>query len=253
MIPLNHQKRKAKKLLLFLFLFFFVILVVIFFQSSLSRIQVIQVFGTERLTDDEVIALSEIELGDQILLLRESTIKERLLQNPIIKDATLEINFPGNVNLHISEYETVAYLLNDQLQLQPVLANGYVFDHAVEEVIDHPIITKWDDLNLLPNMCSELLKLNALVLGQISEIRHIPTDNDPYKLVLYMRDGYEVQTSMIQFADHLKKYMYVVENLEEQAPGVIYLNDAGIYFTSYEVLQEYVEQASNEEEETVNP
>lgn len=249
---MKHHKRKAGKILIFLFLFFFVILSVVFFQSSISRIQVINVFGNERLSAQEIVDLSEIEIGDQILLLRESSIKQRLLQNPIIKDATLEINFPGNVNLSITEYGTVAYLLNSDLQLQPVLANGYVFQGSVDEVIHHPIITKWDDPNLLPNMCNELMKLNALVLGQISEIRHMPTENDPFKLVLYMRDGFEVQTSIIQFADHLKKYMYVVENLEEQVPGVIYLNDAGIYFTSYEVLQEYVDQIK-EEGDVENP
>lgn len=238
---MEHRKKKAGKLLFILFLFFFAILIVLFFQSSYSKIQAVTVTGTERLTDQEIIAQSGIELGDQILLVRESTIRDALLNNPVIKEAKLEINFPGKITIHIEEYRTVAYYYHNQAQRYPILESGYVFEQEVDEPMNHPILTEWDQPELLPNFCKELSQLNAIVLQQISEIRLVPSANDPFKLILYMRDGFEVQTSTLQFAKHLKNYLYVVENLEGKEPGVINLSDAGVYYISYKELQESVE------------
>ncbi len=237
----EHRKKRAGKLLFVLFLFFFAILIVLFFQSSYSKVQTIFVTGTERLMGQDIIAQSGIELGNQILLVRESNVRELLLNNPLIKEVELEINFPGKITIHIEEYRTVAYYYHDQSKLYPVMENGYVLEQEIEELINHPILTEWEQRELLPNFCNELSQLNVIVLQQISEVRLVPSETDPYKLILYMRDGFEVQTSIIQFAKHLKNYHYVVENLDGKEPGVISLSDAGVYYISYKELDDSLE------------
>jgi len=243
------MKRHRKKMRLFfiLFFFFFAILVVIFFQSSLSRIDRIVVNGIDRLTAEEVIELSKIQHGDQLLLLSHSKVKENLLVSPLVKKAEITTQFPGKVIIDVQEYRTVAYLLNPQQKLQPILENGKIMEkESANRVINEPIITEWPALESLPNFCKELAQLNSKVLGEISEIRLTPTENDPYKLTLFMRDGFEVHTSMVDFANHIKNYPYIVDNIENRDPGVIHLTDAGVYYISFQDLRE----SSNENIDT---
>lgn len=246
---MQRRRRKIGKLVFVLFLFFFTILVVLFFQSSISKIQTIEVHGIEKLTSQEIIEQSGIVIGEQILLVRESKVQEALLQHPLIKEVELEIHFPGSISLHITEFKTVAYLFNHQHRLHPILESGYVFEQEHTGLVDHPIISEWGDLGLMPNMSKELSQLNSIILQQISEIRHVPTENDPYKLTLYMRDGYEVHTSIVQFAKHLNNYMYVVENLEQHEPGVINLSDAGVYYISYQELKQSLQESMEAKDE----
>lgn len=251
---MKQRRKKAGKLIFILFLFFFTILLVLFFQSSYSKIDTILVTGTDRLSESAVISQSGIALGEQILLVRENKVRDLLLQNPLIKEAELEIHFPGKVTILIQEYQTLAYLYNDQHQFYPILENGYVLEQNSVELINHPMITQWDDLQLLPSLCKELTQLNSTILQQISEIRLVPSESDPFKLILYMRDGFEVHTSIVQFAAHLKNYLYVVENLGDKEPGVIHLSDAGVYYISYEELEESLqEQPAHNEEEKNKP
>lgn len=239
---MEKQKVKVGRLLFILFLFFFTILIVVFFQSSLSKVQQIHVEGVDKLTTTEVIAQSGIAVGDQILLVRKQKVREALTTHPVIEDVEVTIHFPGNVTVHVREFETVAYLYSSSQQLYPVLKNGYVVEQERVDVVQYPLITEWEDPALLPNFCKELAILDTVVMQQISEVRLEPNENDPYRLVLYMRDGFEVHTSIVQFAKHLKNYLYVVENVAPNEVGVINLSDAGVYYISYEQLEQDEEE-----------
>jgi cell division protein FtsQ len=242
---MGHPKKRSGRL--YLFLFFLSILIVLFFQSSISKIQKIEVLGTERIASEEVLSLSGIHIGDQFLMVSAKKIKEKISKHPEIKEVQIQLKFPGKVKITVKENRIVAYLLKEGKTFVPLLENGHISNEKELDTLNSPIITEWPKTETLPGFCKELAKLRPEILREISEIRLIPNENDPYKLQVYMRNGFEVRTSSVNFADQMKYYPSVISNLDINKPGVIHLNDAGIFYISYEEIANSDEENSAEE------
>ncbi|MBE3554741.1 MAG: FtsQ-type POTRA domain-containing protein [Thermicanus sp.] len=238
----KKKQKKRGRMIRLLFIFFFLILIILYLQSPLSKIQEIRVSGNERLTDAQVIGKSGLQVGRSIFIL-PSSIAEKLKKDPEIKSAQVFFRFPSGFLLQVKENKIIALLGKDG-GLQPILENGHLLTSEEKMNEDLPIITNWSSFEELPSFCSELSQLKPEVMKEISEIRSAATPNDRYKVEVYMKDQFEVETTTLHFSKYMNLYPYIKEKLKGKEPGVITMNESGTFYISY---KEFLSPKSQEQ------
>ncbi len=233
----QKKKRKGNRILKGLGWVFLVgLCILIFFRSPLSKVDEVKVTGNGMIETDHVIGLSKVAKGDSFFSVRPSEIEEELKKLPEVKEVRVTREFPGKVLIELFEYRHVAFYMESHTKIIPVLENGTRLENRVwdDRVIDKPILREWKDHALLTKLCEELMKVEPLVLHAISEIEPAPVE-DPQRLILYMKDGYEVHTSIRHFAKNMSWYPSFVANLKQEGKdkGMIMLLD-GKWFIPYE-------------------
>ncbi len=78
----------------------------------------VEVQGTKRISKQEVIELSTINNGDNIFSLDLEAIREQILENPWIRDVSIERHLPDKIIIHVDEREPFALAkINDRVYL----------------------------------------------------------------------------------------------------------------------------------------
>ena len=85
-----------------------------------------------------------------------------------------------------------------------------------DRVIDRPILRNWKDTAQFTQLGEELKKMDSSIRNEISEIEPDVKETDPQRLILYMKDGYEVHTSLRHFAKNMAWYPPFVANLKQE-------------------------------------
>lgn len=65
----------------------------------------------------------------------------------------------------------------------------------------------------MKELIAELEKLTPTILRSISEIRYSPTNANEDHLTLYMNEGYEVSTTIQNFAKRMEAYPLILKQL----------------------------------------
>lgn len=238
----DHKKKKrgTRILLILGWTFLLGLSVLIFFRSPLSKIDSITIKGNEMVEETQIIEMAKIAKGESFFSVDPSEIQSVLMTLPEMKEVSVHREFPGKVFIDIVEHRHVAFMLEPDNKIIPILENGMRLENRQwdDRVIDKPILRKWKDPALLSKLSEELIKLEPLVLHAISEI--VPAvAEDPQRLILYMKDGYEVHTSVRHFAKNMSWYPSFVANLKQEGKdkGKIMLLD-GKWFIPYDNLEE---------------
>ncbi|WP_027414497.1 cell division protein FtsQ/DivIB [Aneurinibacillus terranovensis] len=237
---LREEKRKKntnRALLTLLFLFFIVMLLILFFRSSISKLQEITVTGNQYVTKEEVIKNSGLAYQMQFLFIdKEKVAKSILAALPAIEKVDVSKQFPGKVELLVKERRQVALIMEKDGHLYPITDNGVELKgrQIFAEMGDKPIVRSWDQPALLPQLAEELTKVNPAVDQLISEIRLASQKDEMGRLVLYMKDGYEVHTTLQNFSQYMEWYPSFVESLKKEGKteGIINLSEVK-YFEPY--------------------
>lgn len=242
--PKRKKKRSNRIILALGWIFFLGLSTMMFLRSPLSKVDLIEVTGVQLLDSSQIVQLSKVQKGDSFFTVNSSGIEQTIRALPEVKEAQVTRHFPGNVSIQITEYEHVAFLMENEKKLIPILENGTRLEKRLwnDRVIDRPILRSWKDALQLPKLSEELKKLDKGLLNQISEIEPDVEADDPQRLILYMKDGFEVHTSIRHFAKNMAWYPSFVANLKQEGnrKGIIMLLD-GKWFIPYV-------QPANEEE-----
>ena len=100
----------------------------------------VRITGTSRVRPDEARARAALEEGVNIFTLDLDAARERLLEDPWIKEAELARRLPGTVSVHITEREAVAVLALPEVYL--VAKDGDVMKRlSPGDPADLPVIT----------------------------------------------------------------------------------------------------------------
>lgn len=240
-IPKLKEARKKKanrRLILYLSLFFLLIAVILYLQSSLSHVQTIEVIGNEHVDKQDILTISGITTEDNFWKVNGETIAKKLEQHEEIQSAKIDKQFPTTVSININEVERVGYVQNDG-SYYPILATGNrLTSYKLKSPTgDAPILVGWDGQKYLEEMTQELKQLPESITQLISEIHWSPTDQNPYKIYLYMNDGYEVDASIRNFSQKMRTYPSIVSQLDPSQKGIIHI-DVGAYFEAYSTEEE---------------
>jgi cell division protein FtsQ len=237
----TQKKRKVNRFFLALGLLFFLgICLVLFLRSPLSKVDTIEVTGNELLNRDQVIQFSNVTIGQSFFTVNTDQIKNTLEALAEVKSAVIERHFPGKIILSIKENNRVAFLMGNNDKIIPVLENGRPLENRPwnDRLIDKPLIRHWTNSSLLPKLCEELIQLEPAIVNSISEIEP-DGQGDPMNLKLFMKDGYEVHTSIRHFSQNMSWYPSFVNSLKQEGKprGIIMLFD-GKWFVPYNVKKE---------------
>lgn len=152
--------------------------------SDLFRVEGVSVKGHQRLGQQQVVALSDIELGLNTFSLDLGLIGRKIEENPWVRQAKVQRIFPRQVVIEIVERKPVAII--NMGYLYYIDEDGEIFKVLdSKDKLDYPIITGFDYEKAQDHDENYALKLKQIValmvdlkgrklfdLNQVSEIHH---------------------------------------------------------------------------------
>ncbi len=201
--------------------------------SDLFRVDDVVVQGSSRLEKQQVIALSDIEMGVNTFNLDLGLIGRKIEENPWVDDARVQRIFPRQVMIHIKERQPVAivnlgylYYLDDQGEIFKVL------DAA--DNLDYPVVTGFDyakaqthnaeyaqQLREVVGLLSDLSQRELFSLDQISEV-HFEADGG---LSLYtLEGGVKIKLGSADYERKLDRLERIYAELQPKLPLLDYID-----------------------------
>jgi len=222
-----RKRRGGKKLLAVLLLLFIVILSVLFFNSSFSKISAISIEGQRFSSKAEIQQAAGVAMGDAYFSISTKSVEERIKTLSTVDKVEVVKSFPGNLSIHVTEYEAVAFEMSPKGELTAILANGTTSAAGADIVVDKPILSGWTAGD--PNkaaLSKELSSLPPASLSDFSEIIPSPSKAYPDRIKIYTRTRFEVITAVSLLKEKVAALDAVIET---QEPGVITMLLADTY------------------------
>ncbi len=181
------------------------------------------------MTDEQVMEKSGITYKTSYFRVTARQAEENLKKQIEIKSVDVKKRFPNKIDIHIEEYVTIGYI-NKNGKLQPLLENGKTLDilPSGKLPVAAPIFEPFKE-EKMKELISELEKLTPTILRSISEIRYTPTTSNESHLTLYMNEGYEVSTTIQDFAKRMEAYPLILKQIEPGRKALIDL-EVATYF-----------------------
>lgn len=237
-VPTRKRKRRIRtniKFTVLITIFLICIFFLLYFQSSYSKVNEIKLSGNVLFSNEQYIELIDIEENQSMWSFKPEELEKSILQLKWIKSATVERDWLTTVSIKIEESPKVAYIAENST-FYPILENGYVFIEELSDLpIDAPVFLQFDDEELRKRLLKQLANLKPEVLALISQINAAPSSSDPYSIILYMNDGYEVRAEITTLASKLNYYPSIVAQIEQEEQfekGIIDI-EVGSYYRPY--------------------
>jgi len=230
--PKRPRMTSNRGMILFIILFFILLLCILYFQSPISRIQAVEVVGNQLLKAEEVVEASGLYQASTITLLHKRQIEKQIKSLPEVAHVELIYQFPNAVRIQIKEWQRIGNWETPEGPLV-VLENGAVLQHRTwqESFKDKPFIRDWKNAQLLPKLITELKKLPPSILAQVHSIQPHPDKSETEQVILNMKDGFEVHTTLSELGKQLPLYPQIARYLRQQQlkDGVLHLDGAAWY------------------------
>lgn len=246
----GHKLKKHLPYIIWVIFCLVVIALCAYVISPLSDVNTLSVKDNQEVPDQDLISLSSVrpEMSVLFTILNKKEFESHLeSQHPQVKNVELSVENWNDVVFSIEEYQTVAYLAEDE-QYYNVLETGEILDKPREfSMGNHVILSNFEEGDVLDRLLKELADLDSTIQESISEIEYIPHDSNEYRMTIYMNDGYKVYASIPTFADQMRYYPAMREAVEGR-PGVFHL-ESGAYFEPLDSEDEETRDSSEEEEQ----
>jgi len=141
--------------------------------SDFMRVARVHVENTQRTSEEEIAALSDIKIGDRIFELDLEMIAARIEENPWVRQARVDRIFPQDVRIRVAEREPRAIVNLGYLYY--VDGGGEVFKMLDgRDRLDYPVITGMERDELLDNppQAQQRLRRAISLLGELEQRRH---------------------------------------------------------------------------------
>lgn len=193
--------RKGKYGIILLILFLCIILTSYFLlYTDHFKIGIIEVYGNEHVSKEEIIRLSNFNIGMNIFKFNREKVEENIKKNSFIKDVKIERKLPDTIHILITEREITSIVSYKDGTFLYLDEDGVVMDdRETLNSYNKPIITGLENVSfamgnpikITPSWLRKsilesisLLKKNYLI-NKISEI-HVLEDHN---IQLYTKDG----------------------------------------------------------------
>jgi cell division septal protein FtsQ len=196
-------------------------------------VQHVTVRGAERISREEIIALTGITPGQNLLSVRLKSVGQQVAKNPWVASVRVQRFFPGTVAVSVTEREPLA-VVNLGL-LYYLDAKGEVFkplNHG--DRLDFPIVTGFteDELSTDPAGTRESLKAacdlvlalkqhGSFILADVSEIHY----DRGYGFTLFTTTGaLPIKVGNGDFAGKLTRFAQIYQTLLAQRATLQYID-----------------------------
>ncbi len=210
-----------------------VLMVQLLLASDVFRIEQISVQGGHHLSDQKVVALSDIRTGMNTFSLDLALIGSKIEENPWVREARVQRIFPRQVDVQIEERQPVAivnlgylYYLDGQGEVFKVLEATDQLDFPVVTGFDYQKVKQCDrtcasDLKLVVALLEELQDRQLFGLEQISEVHREPSGN----FALYtLNGGVKVRLGREDFANKLDRLERIYAELQPRLQILDYID-----------------------------
>lgn len=195
-----------------------------FLLSSFFNIKKIEIVGNNKLTRDEAISLSQIEIEENTFKLSKNKIEKNIKQNAYVESVKIKRNLPSTILIEIEE-RVPTYMITFANAYAYINNQGY-FVEISKEKLELPIITgyatKEEDIQLGERLCTEDLQklddiLQIMKAAESNEIANIVTkinisDKQDYMLELKS----EKKTVHVGDTSNLSTKMLYIKEIIEQ-------------------------------------
>lgn len=201
-IEIKRRKRqKTFKIIKYLMLLaLFITLIVVTMFSPLFNIKNIIVTGNEQITQNEIISLSEVKIGENTYKISKHKVKEKIKENAYIEDVIIKRKLPSELQISIVERKP-AFMIEYGATFVYINNQGYMLEISTEK-LELPILqgiqtetTNFIEGNRLEN--NDLQKMNTVIkIMEIAEnnemaelITRIDIENEEnYKILLETKE-----------------------------------------------------------------
>lgn len=225
------RKKKANRMLMYyLSILFVLILIVIYLQSPLSNVKTVHIEGNKYISDEEMLKLTEINDKTNIWEVSSGKLADKIRVEPLIKEVSVSRKLPQTVEVVVEEYPIVGFMESENNHLI-LLPNGetITMENNQIDLADAPLLKGFDDAKLREQMAKELSITDEEIFHLISEVILQESESTQTKILLYMNDGFMVDTTVRQFAQKMQDYPSIVAQIDEGETGIIHMG-VGTYF-----------------------
>ena len=250
-IEIQRIKRMKKlKIATYLMLIaLFITLIVVTMFSPLFNIKSIVVTGNNKITQNEIISLSQVQLEENTYKINKYKVKQRIKENAYIEDVTIKRKLPSELQISIVERQ-VAFMIEYGASFVYIDNQGYILEIS-ENKLELPILqgiqtesAQFEAGKRLEN--EDLQKMNTVLkimeIAKNNDISNIITridieDEENYKIIFetkektaYLGDNSNLNTKILTIKAILEK--------NEGIAGEIFVNmDLN---TNYPIFRERV-------------
>ncbi len=166
-----------------------------FLHMPYFNLQQIDVTGNRRLSHDEVVEASDLEIGANLLTIDLNTVVAELKRHPWIRTATVHRRFPGQLIIEIEERTPRGILAADKLYYVDDKAEFFA-RLAPGDSVNYPLFTGITDQELKSHS-SEVRELLRLALDLLEIVEHTAFDAESFiisEIRLNLEDGLCIKT-----------------------------------------------------------
>lgn len=180
---IKKQKRiKSFRIIKYTFLLVLILTAIIATMTSpLFNIKKITVVGNEKITSDEIISLSQINIEENTYKTNMKKAKSKILENPYIKNVEIKRKLPSNVEIIVQERKTT-FMIEYGNSYVYINNQGYMLEVSTEK-LEVPILQGAETIteDFIPGnrLCAEDLEKMSTVI----KIMEISTSNEISSLV----------------------------------------------------------------------
>lgn len=231
----SNKKRKLSKVKISILLIIIVAGIVAFLSSPIFNIKTINVniSNGQILTSEEIIALSNINIGENIFSMTKRSIRKEIEKNPYVESVKVSRQLPGKLKINIVERK-VKYQIENEGKYYSLDDKGYILDE-VEERKEVILISGYasEDLNPGSRMneddLNKLSDVNVILQeAKSNELEEMITkidisDNDDYK-IYFDNEGKVAYIGDTQSINDKMAYVKKILDMESDFEGEIFVN-----------------------------
>lgn len=209
------------------------IVVQLLLASDLFRIDQVSVQGGRHLSDQQVVALSDIRTGVNTFSLDLDLIGRKIAENPWVRVASVRRIFPRQVDIRVEEREPVAIINLGYLYYLD--ARGEVFKVLEsDDKLDYPVITGFDyqkiqqrdrqyagDLKKIVALLQDLRQRKLFNLAQVSEVHRAAGGGFA---LFTLNGGVRVKIGREDFHKKLNRLERIYAQLQPRLPILDYID-----------------------------
>lgn len=201
----QRKKRKLKKKVKIIGFVIVLLMIIGFLCSSYSRIQSIQIVGSEKMTDEQILEHLSVNQSSVYFLINKVRIVEELKDLDHIQNATVQMNWKGDLKINIEEAIPIAYAQINQTyyEINDIGKVVTVKQKEVETLRGLPFVQNFHSIDLLKQFAEGFYKVPSLIQNEISDIILEPQNADPTRLKCLMKEEKKIYVRIEDLATRL--------------------------------------------------
>ena len=252
---MRKRKRKLnKKRFAILLAILFVIIFSIFYFFT-ARVTNIKIIGTNRITDNEVIEITNLKNYPKLFKYPIFKIASDVKKIDLVDKVKVSKNFYGRVTINITEAKILFY---NKASDKVVLSNSKEVEYK-PTYLGVPTLINYVPTDIYEDLIKGLSYIDEDILALISEIEYSPSKTangetiDDYRFLLRMNDTNTVYMNTVNIKK-LNKYLEITStilNTNDETSGILYLDSSigdSFSFESYASITREQERQKAEKE-----